>query len=93
MSISEEFLTCEVHSERVLPVISYFIRCRKSGEDRSLADIFQRVKRGVGVDDRPIPDESEPLMPELIKLIDNGPGKIEGSPTVRHCSIVLSDFG
>ncbi|ETS85547.1 hypothetical protein PFICI_03572 [Pestalotiopsis fici W106-1] len=75
-------LRSDLHSERALPVISYFIRSRQQGPNECLADIFQSVKRGVGIDDRPIPDESLPLKAAFEKLIQDGPGKIKNAPTV-----------
>ncbi|KAH6659236.1 hypothetical protein BKA67DRAFT_509745 [Truncatella angustata] len=85
----DQLLSDELHSERTLPLLSYFVQYRQS--NKSATAIFHEVKSLVGTAARPIPDElpdeSEPLAASLINLIDNGPGKsphdkIPGSPTV-----------
>lgn len=86
LEILDHTLSCELHSERTLPLLSYFVQYRQR-TDKSATEIFHNVKSFVGEADRPIPDESEPLQPSLVNLINNGPGrqpkeKVKGSPTV-----------
>ncbi|RKK67155.1 hypothetical protein BFJ69_g14756 [Fusarium oxysporum] len=82
---TDEFLTCEIHSESTLPLLSYFIACKKHNQNGSRT-LFQKVKSRIGVADRPIPDESEQLQDVLLALMKDGPGKhgekIPGCPTV-----------
>ncbi|KAJ4125763.1 hypothetical protein NW765_001537 [Fusarium oxysporum] len=82
---TDEFLTCEIHSESTLPLLSYFIACKKHNQNGSRT-LFQKVKSKIGVADRPIPDESEQLQDVLLALMKDGPGKhgekIPGCPTV-----------
>jgi hypothetical protein len=93
----DQLLSDELHSERTLPLLSYFVQYRQS--NKSATAIFHEVKSLVGTAARPIPDElpdeSEPLAASLINLIDNGPGKsphdkIPGSPTVSSHPKYLS---
>ncbi|KAF5963994.1 putative amino-acid oxidase YobN [Fusarium bulbicola] len=82
---TDEFLTCEIHSESTLPLLSYFIACKKHNQNGSRT-LFQKVKSKIGVADRPIPDESEQLQDVLLALVKDGPGKpgqeLPGCPTV-----------
>jgi hypothetical protein len=84
----DEFLTCEIHSESTLPLLSYFIACREHKKNGSRT-LFQEVKSKIGDADRPIPDESEQLQDVLLALMKDGPGKpgekIPGCPTVSAC--------
>jgi hypothetical protein len=86
---TDEFLTCEIHSESTLPLLSYFIACKKHNQNGSRT-LFQKVKSKIGVADRPIPDESEQLQDVLLALMKDGPGKhgekIPGCPTVSELS-------
>lgn len=86
---TDEFLTCEIHSESTLPLLSYFIACKKHKQNGSRT-LFQKVKSKIGVADRPIPDESEQLQDVLLALIKDGPGKdgekIPGCPKVSELS-------
>lgn len=86
---TDEFLTCEIHSESTLPLLSYFIECKKHKQNGSRR-LFQKVKSEIGDAERPIPDESEQLQDVLLALMKDGPGKpgekIPGFPTVSALS-------
>lgn len=90
--LSPEFLRHELYSESTLPLLSYLIRnvhARETDSDQTATDIFHEVKRGIGLDDRPIPDvpdESEQVEPAMLLLMKEGPSgngtKIQGAPKV-----------
>ncbi|KAF5675770.1 amino-acid oxidase [Fusarium heterosporum] len=81
----QEFLTHEVHSQSTIPLLQYFLECRKDDGDGS-EKIFHQVKGSIGKPDRQIPDEAVQLERALLLLMANGPSKpgekLPGSPTV-----------
>lgn len=80
------YLTQEIRSESTLPLLSWLLRTKQDPET-SPTQIFHEVKAGVGVDPRPIPDESEEVEEPMLRLIEKGPGdgtKIKGKPRVMY---------
>ncbi|KAF4999916.1 hypothetical protein FGRMN_2154 [Fusarium graminum] len=80
-----EFLTHEVHSEITIPLLEYFITCRKH-DKIGCEKLFQQVKGSISNPDHEIPDEAVQLQRALLLLVANGPSKpgeeLPGCPTV-----------
>lgn len=66
------YLHREIHSESTLPLLSFLLRERPDTAKRA-TQLFHEVISGIGIDERPIPDESAQVEPTLIELIEKGP--------------------
>ena len=79
----------ELRSESTLPLLNFLLRTRPDQTAETLATCLHEVTAGVGEDDPPIPDESEQLKSEYLRLMKDGPGEISGNPSVRSILSIL----
>ena len=77
-----DFLEREVYSESTLPLLNFLLSTKPGQTDEAVASTLQKVTAGIGKQNPPLPDESEQLKTELLRLMDDGPGKVTGNPTV-----------
>ena len=84
--LADPWLKQEVRSESTLPLLNFLLRTKPGQTAETLTTCLHEVTAGIGQDDPPIPDESEQLKSEYLRLMRDGPGEITGSPTVRHTS-------
>ena len=81
--LADSWLKQEVRSESTLPLLNFLSRTKEDPTAETLVACLHEVTAGVGKDDPPIPDESEQLRSEYLRLMKEGPGKVIGNPTVR----------
>ena len=95
--LTDSWLTQEFRSESTLPLLNFLLQSSSDQTPETLADTLHSVTAGVGKDDTPIPDESEQVKVQLLKLMKDGPGKVTGSPTVSLQSsvnvVLLNELG
>ncbi|KAL9610747.1 MAG: hypothetical protein Q9167_004566 [Letrouitia subvulpina] len=82
MGLSKEFVEQEIRSESTLPLLNFLLHTKPEQSPESIADVLHEVTARIGEQPPPIPDESEQLRSELLRLIEKGPGKVTGHPTV-----------
>ncbi|KAI9689506.1 MAG: hypothetical protein M1822_010157 [Bathelium mastoideum] len=80
--LSNEFLQQEVRSESTLPLLNFFLGTKRGQSPEAIADVLHSVTARIGEQKPPIPDESEQVRTELLNLMKNGPGKVDGHPKV-----------
>lgn len=81
--LAANWLKQEARSESTLPLLNFLLSCKGPDESlESLAENLHDTTASVGKKEPPIPDESEELKEVLLRLIEHGPGKVTGNPTV-----------
>ena len=83
------FLTSELFSESTLPLLNFLLHARDASA-KQIAEKLHYYTATVGIEKRPIPDESDQLKPVLLELIRKGAGPVEGKPKVRLKSILAA---
>ncbi len=76
------WLEQETRSESTLPLLNFLLSAKAEQTAEEIASVLHEVTAGVGEQEPPLPDESEQLKYELLKLMKDGPGKVSGNPTV-----------
>ena len=76
-----EFLRKDLRSESTLPLLNFFLQLNRDSTTEEVNDKLHKLTASVGVEKRPLPDESEQLQKELLQLMQGVP-KVTDSPTV-----------
>lgn len=79
---SDWFTHGEFCSENTLPLLNFCLNSKSKTTVKDIADLLHQVTADIGEQTSPLPDESEQVKNEFLKLIKEGPGKVTGSPTV-----------
>ena len=77
------FLGQDLRSESTLPLLNFCLQSKPDSTVENSTNLFHKITASIGVEPPPIPDESEQLKTELLKLVECGAPKVTGSPTVR----------
>ena len=76
------WLEQEARSESTLPLLNFLLSANPEQTAEQIASVLHETKARVGVQEPPLPDESEQLRKVLLTLMKDGPGKVTGHPTV-----------
>lgn len=76
------WLEQEILSQSTLPLLNFLLATNPQDSAEKIAEHLHEVTAGIGKQDPPIPDESEQVKVELLRLMKDGPGKVTDSPTV-----------
>ena len=81
------YLSQDLRSESTLPLLNFCLQLNPHSTADQIKDKLHELTASIGIEKRPLPDESEQLQTELLKLISTGVPKVTGDPSVRsHAS-------
>lgn len=78
----------DFRSESTLPLLNFLLHTTPDQAVEDIAILLHNVTKGIGIDESPLPDESEQLKDVFLKLIKDGPGKVTGNPSVSSYSFL-----